>query len=377
MDKIIEKLLETHIRHELNRFKTKEFQQTIREETAALFRWIKNITLREIVTPEQIIGVMERNAVELPIAGGVTELTGEMSQRVLASPQNNITALEDIFPRKPYDDIVDKIGGLEKARQDLIRHLVNSSIYAQQISEVLFTGIKEYLLSENIFAQKVPGIASLIKLGKFAVNKTLHPLEVAVEKTVKSYIEKNLGNTIRRSEKSLNAYFDEAHIIEMGDEIWTSVSKTKLSEYFRMVNAGDMEDFIIIGYDFWLHFRKTPYFKAIYTDLVYFFFEKYGDRELDLIAEDVGVTEKMVVNELVQTLSHGIKKALASGYLEERIRARLENFYLSPETAALVSPSLTGTLKTPLKAKTPRASATTKKPAKNPAAKKKPPKGGP
>lgn len=376
MDKIIKKLQESHVRHELNRFKTKEFQQTIREETAALFRWIKNITLREIVTPEQIIDLMERNVVELPVAGGVTELAGEMSQRVLASPQNNITALEDIFPRKPYDDIVDKIGGLEKARQDLICHLVNSSIYAQQISEVLFTGIKEYLLAENIFAQKVPGLASLIKLGKFAVNKTLHPLEVAVEKTVKSYIEKNLGNTIRRSEKSLNAYFDEAHIIEMGDEIWTSVSKTKLSEYFRMVDAGDMEDFIIIGYDFWLHFRKTPYFKAIYTDLVYFFFEKYGDRELDLIAEDVGVTEKIVVNELVQTLSHGIKKTLANGYLEERIRARLEHFYLSPETAALASSSLTGTVKTPLKAKTPRASSTTKKPAKNPAAKKKPPKGG-
>ncbi|RJP44524.1 MAG: hypothetical protein C4548_05880 [Desulfobacteraceae bacterium] len=376
MDQIIEQLFEAHVQHELNRFKPRAFQQTIREETAALFQWINNITLREIVTPEQIIGVIDRNVVKLPIAGGITELTGEMSRRVLAAPQNKTTTLEDIFPRKPYDDIVDKIGGLEKARQDLIHNLVNSSIYSQQISEVLFTGIKEYLLTENIFAQKVPGLASLIKIGKFAVNKTLHPLEVAVEKTVKSYIEKNLGNTIRRSEKSLNAYFDEAHIIEMGDEIWTSVSEKKLSEYFTMVDAGDMEDFIIIGYDFWLHFRKTPYFKAIYTDLVYFFFEKYGDRELDLIAEDVGVTEEMVVDELVQTLSHGVKKALAGGFLEARIRARLENFYLSPETAILAS-SMTGAEKTPVKAKTPRPPATKEKPAKKSAIKKNQPKGKP
>ncbi|MFO7632975.1 MAG: hypothetical protein R6W76_10560, partial [Caldilinea sp.] len=47
--------------------------------------------------------------------------------------------------------------------------------------------------------------------------------------------EKNLGNTIRRSEKSLNNYFDEPHIIEMGDEVWTSISKTKLSEYFGIL----------------------------------------------------------------------------------------------------------------------------------------------
>lgn len=119
--------------------------------------------------------------------------------------------------------------------------------------------------------------------------------------------------------------------------------------------------------------RKTPYFKAIYTDLVYFFFEKSRDRELDLIAEDVGVTEEMVVNELVQTLSHGTKRASAGGYLEARIRARLENFYLSPETAMLAS-SLTGAEKTPVKTKAPRTSATPKKFAKKPAAKKSPPK---
>jgi hypothetical protein len=246
---------------------------------------------------------------------------------------------------------VDKIGSLTSARKDIIHRLVNSSVYAQQISEVLFTGIKEYLLEENIIAQKVPGVASLIKFGKFAVNKTLHPVEVAVEKTVKTYIEKNLEGTIRRSEKSLNAWFDEAHIIEMGDEIWESISETRLSEYFRMLDAGDMEDFIIIGYEFWLYFRKTPYFREIYTDLVHFFFDKYGDRELELIAEDVGVTEKMVVNELVQTLSRSLETALRIGYLEERIRARLRNFYESPEAGAVVAgaavPAAPKTKKTP------------------------------
>ncbi|MFZ2631166.1 MAG: hypothetical protein WA081_13620 [Desulfosalsimonadaceae bacterium] len=379
MDQAIKALLEAHVQHELGRFKSKKYRQTIREETAAVFQWIKKITLKEIVTPEQVIGIIERNVVEMPVAGGITELAGEMSQRVLASPKNKKTALEDIFPRKPYDDIVDKIGGMESARKAVIGRLVNSSVYSQQISEVLFVGIKEYLLAENIFAQKVPGIASLIKLGKFAVNKTMHPLEVAVEKTVKTYIEKNLGNTIRRSEKSLNNYFDEPHIIEMGDEIWTSISRTKLSEYFKMLGAGDMEDFIIIGYDFWMHFRKTPYFKEIYTDLVYFFYEKYGDRELELIAEDVGVTEKMVVNELTQSLSHGIEKAYAIRFLEERIRARLENFYMAPQTAELMTSLMAS--QTGVQAETetaltedaaPAPAAIKKKaPAKKPAAKKK------
>ena len=209
MDEIISKLLEAHVTHELNRFKRGGYKKTIKEEVAAVFQWIKKIKLKEVITPEQIIGLIERNVVELPVAGGITELAGEMSQRVLASPQNKKTSLEDIFARKQYDDIVDKIGSLKSARKDIIRRFVTSSVYSQQISEVLYTGIKEYLLAENIFAQKVPGVSSLIKFGKFAVNKTMHSLEVAIENKIKSYIESNLGNTIRRSEKSLNDYFDE------------------------------------------------------------------------------------------------------------------------------------------------------------------------
>ena len=261
-----------------------------------------------------------------------------MSQRVLASPQNKKTSLEDIFARKQFDDIVDKVGSLKSARSEIIRRFVTSSVYSQQISEVLYTGIKEYLLAENIFAQKVPGVSSLIKLGKFAVNKTMHSLEVAIENKIKSYIESNLGNTIKRSERSLNDYFDNTHIIEMGEEIWSSIAETKLSEYFKNIDANDMEDFIIIGYEFWLHFRTTPYFKEIYTDLVDFFFEKYADKELDVILEDVGITQKMVVNELIEAISPGIDTALSIGYIEERIRARLEDFYLSPKTDSLVSP---------------------------------------
>lgn len=336
MSDLIHQILEAHIEHELNRFKDEGYKQTIEEEVTAIFEWVKKIKLKDIVTADQILGIIRRNVVELPVAGGVTELAGEMSQKVLASRLNKKTALEDIFDRKQYDDIIDKVGSLQNARKDLIRRLVNSSVYSRQISEVLFVGIKEYILSENIIAKKVPGMSSLIKVGKFAVNKTMHSLEVAIENKVKSYIESNLGNTIKRSERSLNDYFNKTQIVDMGEEIWESIASAKLSEYFSTIDANDMEDFIVIGYEFWLHFRKTPYFKGIYTELVKHFFKKYGDRELDVILEDVGVTREMVIHELTEIIAPGVEKALSIGYLEERIRARLESFYLSANAASLV-----------------------------------------
>ncbi len=357
---ILHRLLEAHVAWELDQFKNDGYRQTIKQEVSAIFEWTQKIKLNDIVTAPQIIGLIKRNVVDLPIAGGVTELSGEMSQKVLASRHNKKTQLQDIFPRNQYDDIIDKVVSLESARNTLIHRIVTSTAYSRQISELLFNGIKEYVLEENIIARKVPGVSSLIKMGKFAVSKTLAPLESLIEETVKSYIESNLELTLRRSEKSLVAYFNENRIVDAGEQIWDAVSEKHLSDYFSTIDANDMEDFIIIGYDFWQHFRKTRYFEGIYTELVKYFFKKYGNKELDVILEDVGVSEKMVVEELCEVVSPGIETALSMGYLEERIRARLSSFYGSKQAAAALSPPAAK----PARKKTTPKKSTPKKTAK-------------
>ena len=333
-------LFEAHVAWELDQFKDHQYRQTIEEEVSAVFAWTQKIKLKDVITASQIIGLIKRNVVELPIAGGVTELAGEMSQKVLASRHNRKTRLQDIFPRKQYDEIIDKVVSLESARNRLIHRCVTSSAYSRQVSELLFNGIKEYVLEENIIAKKVPGVSALIRAGKFAVNNTmLSSLENIIEEKVKRYIESNLERTLRRSETSLVRYFNEDRIVDAGEQVWDLVSKNHLNEYFSAINADDMEDFILIGYEFWLHFRKTKYFEGIYTELVKYFFKKYGDKELYVILEDVGVTKEMVVNELCEIVAPGMETALSTGYLEERIRARLSQFYNSRQAAEALSPS--------------------------------------
>lgn len=355
MKSMTEQWLEAHVQHELARFGPRKLRLAIREEVAAAFHWAGSTRLRELVTPEQVVDLIERTVVQLPLAGGAAALARDMSQRVRASRHNRSTAVQDICPGPVFAAVVARIATLEGPRQSLIHRLVTSSVYTEQISNALFNGIKEYLLSENMLAQKVPGLASLIKLGKFAVNKTMRPLEAAVEKTVKAYIETNLGNTIRRSEQSINDHFDAAHIVNMGNRVWEHLAPRKLAEFMAVLDGNDLDDLVGIGVEFWEHFRKTAYFRAVNTDLVRHFFEKYGDTELSRVAADFGVTEKQVVDELVQVLGRGIDKAAASGFLEQRIRARLEDFYRSPRAAALIAAQKAGTA--PAKAKPARKSA--------------------
>jgi hypothetical protein len=335
LDTAIQQFLEAHVQHELARFQSRKMRESIREEVAAAFEWATRITLADIISAEQITDLIGRNVVAMPLPSGIAELAVSMSQRVLAAKTNKTTSIKDICARPAYDAAVAKIGSMEVLRRALIHSMVTSPIYTNEISSALYTGIKEYMLTENVLAQKVPGLASLIKLGSFAVNKTMKPLEAAVEKTIKAYIQANLGNTIRRSETSINEYFDEPHIVAFGDDMWTKLAATRLSKYTQWVDGKDMADIVALGRDFWLHFRETPYFKAVYTDLVQATFELYGDMPLSQLATEFGVNEKLVTKELTLTLAKAVETARRSGYLEQRIRTRLEDFYRSPHAAQL------------------------------------------
>jgi hypothetical protein len=357
----IDQWLDAHVQHELARFGPRKLRLAIREEVAAAFLWAGETRLRDVITPEQVVGLIERIVVQLPVSAGVTTLARSMSQRVLSSRHNKSTSVQDIFPFTVFEAIVARIAALEGPRQKFIHRLVTSSVYTEQISSALFNGIKEYLLSDNMLAQKVPGLASLIKLGKFAVNKTMRPLEAAVEKTVKAYIETNLGNTIRRSEQSINEHFNAARIAQMGKHVWDQMAARKLAEFMRILDAADLDDLVGIGLQFWQDFRKTPYFRAIAADQVRYFFEAYGDTPLSLVAADLGISEKLVFEELLHGAGQGVQTALASGFLEQRIRARLEDFYRSPQAARLVAG---GAGSTPAKAgKAVKAAPTARKPS--------------
>ena len=351
MQSTVDALLEAHIRHELARFTPRKLRQAIREEVAALFRWARSTKLLEVVVPEQVVALIDRSVVQPPLAGGVSAIAREMSQRVRASRHNKATAIQDICPGEVFGAIVTFVAMREQPRQRLIHRLVTSPVYTEQLSSALFNGIKEYLLADNMLAQKVPGLGSLIKLGKFAVNKTMRPLEAAVEKTVKAYIEASLGNTIRRSEQSINEHFDAARIVGAGDRLWASLAPRKLTEFARMLDGDDLDAAVGIGLDFWEHFRKTAYFKAIHSDLVRHFFEKYGDAPLAAIAGEFGMTEKLVVEALSLSLGRGVEAAAASGFLEQRIRTRLADFYRSPQAAALLATAAAPLAATPSRAR--------------------------
>lgn len=110
----------------------------------------------------------------------------------------------------------------------------------------------------------------------------------------------------------------------------------RLSEVFAFLHEQDIEDFVVLIYEFWLRYRKTDFFRRVAEEAIDHFFQKYGQATLSAVIDDMGVDERMVTSEVLMLVGPMLDHAARSGALERGIRRRLEAFYRSSAAREVV-----------------------------------------
>jgi hypothetical protein len=332
---LTERLLEAHVQHELANWRQPAFCQTLAEQVSALFAWFADIKLDDVATREQIATVIERYVIELRVSGGITELTGEMSRVVFSSAATAATKLEQIMATTTFEEFADKLLSLEGVRRKLIALVAQSEAFATISARVVAHGVLE-LLSPPMAARGgvlFQGLAELLtKLG----DDVLPSIERGLVELLGRYLERHRERMARDAQRHLLDVLDPEHVHSVIDQVWDSVSGMPLSEVFAYVSEQDIEDFVVLVYEFWLRYRKTEFFRRICGEMVDHFFAKYGQETLLTLIEDMGVDENMVRVELTSLLGPFFARAASSGFLEQQIRTRLAAFYRSATAGALL-----------------------------------------
>jgi hypothetical protein len=327
-----EALLRAHVEYELARLRGDAVRELIAERVAACFRWLDEMNFRDLVTPAQIIGVIDRYVIELKISGGIAELAGEMANVVFLSKLSAETRVEQICPSKSYEGFAEKVAALESARRGLANCLLRSSPLRALVARTL----SRLILSFLVPGAGAPGASRLQELVASLRSTLLSGLEdraaAAIERAMKAWTE----GPPRGLEEQVLASLDLESLRDVADEIWDEVSQKRLAEAVSGFTAQDLEDFVVLGYEFWLSFRSTEYFRGVAGEVVERLFEKYGDESVLAVIDDMGVTEQMVTHELQTFLIPLLEQAHRAGFLEEQLRFHLEPFYRSPAVQALL-----------------------------------------
>jgi len=325
-------LLTAHVRYDLSRLRGDALATLIDERVAAVFAWLENVKFNQVVTREQIVGVVKRYAIELRVSGGITELAGEMANVVFSSPASNSTRFGDMVEPLSYEEFADKIAALEGVQRELVRYVTQSAAFGTLASRVLSRVVVDLLLRTDNPERGLRLKTLVLAIGQ----KVLPGFERRLGAVLSRYIERHANRFTRDGEEHLLQAVDREWVRQMADEIWDTISKKPLAEAATVFTTQDLEDFVVLSYEFWLKFRKTPYFLAITTEVVHHLFEKYGDESLSSLILDMGVTQEMVAAELRTFLGPLLEHAFRTGFLERELRVHLEPFYRSEEALAIL-----------------------------------------
>lgn len=327
--------LELHVAYELQTFTPEKFLDWLNEELAEQFTFLHSVRLNQLVSAEQVKDVIARNVVENVIPGTITELAGDAASALFSSEVHRSTALNEILSSQQYEEFVDKLLDLKEQRRSGIDHLIELPIYQELISGVLYQAILRYIYEENLLSKSIPGVSSMLKLGKRMIDKTAPSLEGAVEESVRSYIEGNLGFLLRESKAFLENSLTEEDIKASALELWDALENKTLGEFQEGMNSLDLSEFVVLGYEFWQRFRKRPYFRSSMDLVVDFVFERLGDMPLDVLCEELMLSPERLRAEANAFAPRILEVLRENGQLESFIRRRLSGFYQSAEAQDL------------------------------------------
>ena len=103
------------------------------------------------------------------------------------------------------------------------------------------------------------------------------------------------------------------------------------------IEVQDLPKTVALGHEIWDHIRQTDYLKQQLHDGLYAWYSRNQQHSLDMLLRDLNIDQALVSNELTALLQLIIGKMIDSGYLRERSRLVLREFYYAEHTQKLLN----------------------------------------
>lgn len=326
MSEKAKQLLDAQVAFHLSQLQGDALNSLINNEIDQLREWLSSQNIEQFIDRKRLEQIFDKLIVDLELPQSLTDSIADLVKQLAFSEQWGEWQVRDLVDEESFHKIVDQAVALESVRNEIIHRAMHSEIYSDMISDVVYHAIKDYMVEENIFAKKIPGVSSIMKMGKMGLSK-MPSLDNMIESTAKHYINANIKNTVDMSERILQKSLGEENIKRVAKNVWSSIENEKLDLAKRYVKPEDIDQASKMSREIWLDIRKLPALKSIFLFVVDELVSYLKTQSVTAWFDQLGGDTELLKQELQLNLEILLKDALDSGYLEERIRANLAPFY--------------------------------------------------
>jgi hypothetical protein len=331
-----ERLLEAQIAFLKAELAADRFAGLVETEVDHALEAAETLTLNQVVTREQIKATAQKYATRMEIHGSIPELIGEIADRVYRHPAHRESLIGEVVGRHHVAALVGKLFEMQALRERLMHRLSDSPLTVAWLSSFLYRVASDFLHHNRERVERVPGVAPLLNAGGQLAGKVLGDPARDANLRLREFAERSAGFLLRHAGQPFSDSLDEAPMFDAVMELWDDHAGEPVSEVVTYVSQADLEDLLVIGYEFWLDFRDSEYLRALIDEGVDFFFDKYGDFALRELLEDMGIGRADLVEEAMRFAPRVIAVLDETGLLDKLLRRRLEPFFFSDEVLALL-----------------------------------------
>ncbi|MBK7054664.1 MAG: hypothetical protein IPH52_06350 [Leptospiraceae bacterium] len=255
----LQKLLNAHIEYEVSAWKGENLKKSLKFEIESLYDAIVEIEAEKFIDKKTILDYVKSYINSREIEKEAEDLVLSLAEATHTLISKNQEPLTSLFTKSIFEDSMNMGMGMKELRKDIIHTVINSPVYTKMISSVMYNAIADFVGGENSFAKNVPGAFSLFKMGQDFLGN-IPGVQAGIEKNLTAFIQSNLQNSLKQSEKLLNQELDAKTSKELTDEIWNFISAKKISDLQHYADKDDIKKILAVTKAEWNHIKASLFY---------------------------------------------------------------------------------------------------------------------
>lgn len=250
---------------------------------------------------------------------------------------NDEHQLGEVVEREHVEALVTKVLGMRSLHEEVLRRIGDSPVVATVASWFVTKLVADVMQQNREFAERVPGVASLLSAGERATSKVRGATSRHLDQLLGDMAGRGTQLALRRVSGAIRHTVDEAPLQEAAMEVWDLHAEDTVSGLRDYLSREDLLELAGIGSEIWAILRDTEYFRTMIAAGVDVFFDTYGGYTVAELLGELGLGRDDLVTE-VQRYAPAVVDALnADGQLAELVRRRLEPFFRSETVLGMLA----------------------------------------
>lgn len=307
-------------------------KQTIIDEFMGFFEWFTQQKVGDLWQHAEVTALLQEQILNSKASTNLITLIEQHIALALEHPDNVSTKIDDVLDVNTVDEIAQYIASKTEHRKALIKQLVNNSAYVELMTNIVQQSIKDFM-DNTMLSKKVPGMGSLMKVGKSVLERAS---DNSFDDNLRNYLHKNFSKISNLSERLINQYLDNNKVYHLQAKFWHSIKVAPLSSVKNYILVEDLPHTVGLGHKIWDHLRQTEYLQEQVSAGVTHWLNVHQNETFAKVLTDINVDQDLLRSELADLCLPIIEKLVSDGYLSDRIRFYLMQFYASDEVNAIL-----------------------------------------